>query len=497
MNNSNKNNRLNLTFRNNKLKLFPKHKLDIFNKSLFKYSTEANALFAKWEALGTPATTTRKIQVNNTINALKSTNIWGELDCLYMWAAHSKLAACVDWKNPTTRSATLNSDYAGSFVTDDYMVSNGTFWVDTNYNPGNGGTYKFLRNDNSFGTYFKDHNNTAANVLDLSATIAANNGNELFITGSFAVTGENNTSVNRAASNYTVAGLKSVKRTASNLWKFENGGYDPYAGSTTYNPDASTAIPNLNFYQSCRNVNGVRSLFSRKRYCFTFFGSSSIDAFVLNNAININYLTPLAINLPKRIMFNGNSFTAANTYIQRSLVNINQYGSLDINQRGISGQTTVQMQSDAINKVFNKNTTAYTKDVLFAWELTNDMVANSSNATTCYNNIVNYCIAARAALPNIKIVVGTMLPRYGVVNANRQNDSNLLDDTTLNGKIRNHLVQDGYADAICDVASDSTMGFANCELNTTYYNADKIHPNTTGYNYLADNYITASINAWL
>ena len=35
MNNKNKNNRLNLTFRNNKLKLFPKHKLDIFNKSLF------------------------------------------------------------------------------------------------------------------------------------------------------------------------------------------------------------------------------------------------------------------------------------------------------------------------------------------------------------------------------------------------------------------------------------------------------------------------------
>jgi len=461
------------------------------------FSAEAILLFDKWASLGTPATTARKIQVNNTINSLKSAGIWNELDCLYMWAAHSKLAACVDWKNPSTRSATLNSDYAGSFVADNYMVSDGSFWVDTNYNPGNGGTYKFLRNDNSFGTYFKDQNNTTANVLDLSATIAANNGNELFITGSFAVTGENNTSVNRAASNYTISGLKSSKRTASNLWLLESNGYDYYSGSTTYNPDVSTAIPNLNFYQCCRNVNGTRSLFSRKRYCYTFFGSSSIDAFVLNNAININYLTPLAINLPKRIMFNGNSFTAANTYEQRVLVNLNQYNSLDINVRGISGQTTVQMQTDAVNKVFNKNTSAYSKDVLFAWELTNDMVANASNATTCYNNMVNYCIAARAALPNIKIIVGTMLPRYDVVNANRQNDANLLDDTTLNGKIRNHLVQDGYADAICDVASDSTMGFAGCDLNTIYYNADKIHPNTTGYNYLADNYITTSISTYL
>lgn len=467
------------------------------------FAPESLALFAKWESLGTPASETRKTIVNNTIVALKGAGIWNELDCYYSWAAHSKLAACVDWKNPNTRSATLNTDYAGSFVTDNYMVSNGTFWVDTNYNPGDGGTYKFQRNDNSFGTYFKDHNNTAANVLDLSATIAANNGNELFITGSFSVTGENNTSVNRAASNYTVAGLKSVKRTASNLWKFENGGYDPYAGSTTYNPDASTAIPNLNFYQCCRNVNGVRSLFSVKRYCYTFFGSSLIDAFTLNNIININYLTPLTINLSKRIMFNGNSFTAANTYIQRSLVNINQYSSLDINVRGISGQTTVQMQTDAVNKVFNKYTTAYSKDVLFAWELTNDMAANASNVTTCYNNMVNYCIAARAALPNIKIVVATMLPRTGVTNSNRQNDSNLLDDTTLNGKIRNHLVQDGYCDAVCDVASDVIMGiYSNGvpgvgEKNTIYYNVDEIHPNTTGYNYLADNYITASLNAFL
>lgn len=493
----NKNNKLNLTFRNNKLKLFPKSKFDIFNKSSFKYSEEALALFAQWATLGTPATDVRKTVVNNTIVALKNAGTWNELDCLYVWAAHSKLAACVDWKNPTTRSATLNSDYAGSFVTDNYTVSDGTFWIDTNYNPGNGGTYKFQRNDNSFGTYFKDHNNTAANVLDLSATIAANNGNELFITGGFALTGENNCAVNRAGANFNVSGLKTVKRTASNLWKFESNGYDLNSGSITYNPDASTAIPNLNFYQCCRNVNGTRSLFSRKRYCYTFFGSSSIDAFILNDIINRNYLTPLAINLSKRIMFNGNSFSASGAYIPRSLVNINQYSNLDINVRGISGQTTVQMQADAVNKVFNKNTTAYTKDILFVWELSNDMVANASNATTCYNNIVNYCIAARAALPSIKIVVATMIPRYNVVNANRQNDSNLLDDTTLNGKIRNHLVQDGYADAICDVASNSTMGFAGCELNTTYYNADKVHPTTTGYNYLADNYITSSINAFL
>lgn len=469
-----------------------------------KYDADAIALFTQWASLGTPATDARKQIVNNTILALKGYGIWSELDCLYVWAAHSKLAACVDWKNPSTRSAALNSDYAGSLVVDSYMVSNGTFWIDTNFNPGNGGTYKFLRNDNSFGTYFRDHNNTTPNVVDLSATIGTNNGNELLITTSFSMSGNDNNTVNRSALNYTVAGLKSVRRTASNSWRFENGGYDPYS-NTAYPSDASTAVPNLNFYQCCRNVNGTRSLFSQKRYCYTFFGSSSVSAFDLNNALRLNYLTPLSINLAKRIMFNGNSFTANNTYLTRSLSNINQYSALDVNQRGISGQTTVQMQTDAVSKVFNKNTTGYSKDVLFVWELTNDMAANSSNATTCYNNMVNYCIAARAALPNIKIIVATMMPRNSasINNANRQNDSNLTDDATLNGKIRNHLVQDGYADAICDTASDPTMGiYSNGvagvgEKNTTYYNVDEIHPTTAGYNLLADTYITPSINAFL
>lgn len=468
------------------------------------FSSEANALFAQWDSLGTPASFTRKVTVNNTILGLKSQGIWDELDCLYVWAAHSKLAGCVDWKNPSTRSATLNSDYAGSFVADNYMVSNGTFWVDTNFNPGNGGTYKFTRDGNSFGFYCKDTNNITANVIDLSATTASNNGNELFFTSNFGISGNDNNTVNRTGVSLTQVGLAMVKRTGASAWEYQHDGYDQYS-NTAKNTDASIAIPNLSFYQCCRNVNGTRSLFSQKRYCYTFFGSNLIDGFILNDVINKNYLTPLSLNVPKRITFNGNSYTANVAYPRRVLSNINTPNVIATNWRGVSGQTTVQMQSDAVTKVFDKYTTAYSKDVLFAWELTNDMAANSSNVTTCYNNIVNYCIAARLAMPNVKIIIATMLPRNGAVinNANRQNDSNLLDDTTLNGKIRNHLVQDGYADAICDVASDPTMGiYSNGvagvgEKNTTYYNVDEIHPTTAGYNLLADTYITPSINAFL
>jgi len=194
------------------------------------FSTEANALFAKWDSLGTPASTTRKIQVNNTINGLKSANIWSSLDCLYVWVAHSKLAACVDWKNPATRSATLNSDYAGSFVTDSHMVSNGTFWVDTNFNASLG--VNFLRDSNSFGTYIKDHSNTTANVVDLSCTTSANVGCEVFISNGFQTFGSGNENTGRSISNLNVGGLKSVKRTASNAWSLQQDGQDYYSNLT-------------------------------------------------------------------------------------------------------------------------------------------------------------------------------------------------------------------------------------------------------------------------
>ncbi len=476
----------------------------VLNK-LSGMTAEALAIFAKWDSLGTPATEARKIIVNNTIVGLKSVGAWDELDCFYMWAAHSKLAACVDWKNPNTRSATLVNDYAGSLVVDSNIVGNGTFYVNSNYNPGDGGTYKFTQNSSSFGYYVKTQVATLSTIGDVSAISTGTTGNEMIMQPTtYQSLAVNNSSTYRGPVALVGTGLRATVRTASNSFKVLPNGFDI---SNAANTDASVSIANLPFYISARNVNNVVSGRSSKPFCYNFFGSGNINVFKLGDEINKNYLTPLGINIPKRITFNGNSFTdfASGVYATRVISNINTPNAIAVNLKGISGQTTVQMTTNAALNIFTYNTNAYSKDVLFAWELTNDMAANSSNVTTCYNNMVAYCQAARAALPNVKIIVATMLPRNSaqINNANRQNDADLFDDATLNGKIRNHLVQDGYADAICDVASDAIMGiYSNGvagvgERNTTYYNVDQIHPNTTGYNYLADNYITASINAFL
>ena len=97
----------------------------------------------------------------------------------------------------------------------------------------------------------------------------------------------------------------------------------------------------------------------------------------------------------------------------------------------------------------------------------------------------------------------TMLPRKetgSMVNARRQNDSNLNDSTTLNGMMRVKLIRDGYADYLADWASDTTIGiYSNGvagvgELNTGYYDVDGIHlNNATGFPYGTTKYITPAI----
>lgn len=460
---------------------------------------EATAIFDQWDALGTSASAARKTIVNNTIYYLKQTGQWDELDFLYMWSAHSQTAALVDWKNPSTRAATVNGTM--TFVADSHFVSNGTTGrLALGYNPGDGGTYKFTQNSNSFGCYIVDP--VGENRVELSAQDGSSQGIDMLLNNASLSVKNNMATAQAIGSAVNRRGLMSSLRTASNAWNNRNNGYI----LSTDRTDASLAVKNIEWAEFCRNVNGTFSTFSTKKHRYSFAGSSVINSFTLNRVIEENYLSVLGLAPVKRITFNGNSFTSAGVYAQRVLTNINDFSNLDVNMRGVSGQTTPQMQTDAETWVFPFTKSHLTTDIYFVWELTNDMQANASNVTTCYNNMVTYLQALRAAVgANAKIIVATMLPRSAaqITNSNRQNDADLFDDTTLNGKIRNHLVQDGYCDAICDVASDATMGIYSGgvagvgEKNTTYYNVDEVHPNTTGYNYLADNYITASIQAYL
>lgn len=475
-----------------------------YNKTDVSYDASAQALFDQWVTLGTPASVTRKTQVDNIIVDLKAAGIWELLDYFYVWTTHSQTAAIVDWKNPTTRSATVVNDYVGAFVTDSWFKGNGSnFRIDLNFNPADGGTYNFTQNNNSFGVYIAEHIIEAKS--DFGNWTTGNIGNDLFTSGVLnSQSATNNSGTLRSVTGIgSGKGLSSVRRTASNSWKISKNGYDNYSGGAGQT-DASQALNNLDFQEFCRNTNGTYTQFTTRKHCYSFAGSGGFDHFTLHNIIDEYLLNPLGLTPSKRVIFNGNSFNSSIS--ARTIADINNYNGVEFLIRGLSGNTTVQINNDAVNTVFNKQKNFLDTEILWFWELTNDFFNVNSNVSLAYTHLTDYLTAARAAFPNAIIITSTCMPRAesaSFINANRQNDLNLLDDTTLNGKIRNHLVQDGFCDALADPASDPIMGIYSQgvagvgEKNTTYYNVDEIHPNTTGYNYLADNYVYPIINSYL
>jgi len=73
----------------------------------------------------------RKIAIDELITGLKEANVWTKLDTLYVYSAHTKQAALLDWVRHT-KTATMNP--ASTFVADSHIYG-GSYYVDMNYNP--------------------------------------------------------------------------------------------------------------------------------------------------------------------------------------------------------------------------------------------------------------------------------------------------------------------------------------------------------------------------
>lgn len=193
------------------------------------------------------------------------------------------------------------------------------------------------------------------------------------------------------------------------------------------------------------------------------------------------------------VMFHGNSLTAGNgttnadlkQYAQqvRTLMN----ASFDGICRGLGGYTTPQLITDAttncdpfICKALpggNANAGNLT-NIFVGWEGRNDVVVAGASGSTAYNNLVTYYNARKAA--GWTVVAMTVLPSTSLSEADR---------TTINSGLRANSAN--YADALCDVASDTTIGQAGQNSNTTYY-VDGVHCTDAGYGIVA-NYVKATL----
>jgi lysophospholipase L1-like esterase len=183
----------------------------------------------------------------------------------------------------------------------------------------------------------------------------------------------------------------------------------------------------------------------------------------------------VALTPPTRnIVFDGDSITAGfpdhPNYYDLALISVG--GAYKARNVAIPGQQLTAMASAAASRVDAYRDPAVAKNVLVIWGGTNDIASGTLTGAQTHTALSSYCTARRAA--GWKVVVVTMLPRSyaGDVGATET------ERTAYNTAIRANWAT--YADALADVAANTTIGDAGDELNATNYQSDHAHLKTAG-----------------
>lgn len=166
---------------------------------------------------------------------------------------------------------------------------------------------------------------------------------------------------------------------------------------------------------------------------------------------------------------------------------------LDFSVFAVAGSAISGMVSRAATTDASYSAT-YARNILFAWCGTNDMGTSvNHDAATTYADLVAYCTARKAA--GWTVAVFTILPRSDggaggsfearrtTFNSSMRTDFNV---ATSDSRVWLPAVSTTYADVLVDVAADGRIGDSGDENDTTYYSADKVHLNNTGYGVITE-----------
>lgn len=152
------------------------------------------------------------------------------------------------------------------------------------------------------------------------------------------------------------------------------------------------------------------------------------------------------------------------------------YPGIIIRNQGTSGDRLSVMEGNYQEQVGNYfEYTNYENNIIVFWELTNELFFNSAVADDALE--VFYRLCSRMRRQGWTVVVLTVLPRSDAstpagFEAARQ---------VVNADLRVSARLGQQFDVLVDVAADTRIGDAGDELDTTYYNADKVHMIGAGY----------------
>ena len=193
-----------------------------------------------------------------------------------------------------------------------------------------------------------------------------------------------------------------------------------------------------------------------------------------NSAILKARMASLGVTIPawrNWVMFEGDSITAGaagTPFGYTAQAAITPYPQGIITAISGSNIATLVSREAADNALLQPSPTRNIMTVLIG---ANDM-GDAGGASAFVANVKSYCLTMRAT--GWKIVVLTVLPRtFSGFNAWRNDVNSLI------------VADTSFYDAIVRLDLDPVIGCDACAANTTYYNADGLHPNTTGENVIA------------
>ncbi len=464
-------------------KVSPAFRRTLLSPSSSAPDPDAEAFFAAAESAGTPVTDAYKTRYRNYISYLKARNKWTISDSRFIWATGNEVWAKIDIKTPS-RTVTLRGSYAGRFTADRGWNGNGTgFAVLTNFNPGDGGTYNFTRNDASFGALILD-NDSVASKQEVSC---CNTG----YTQGIVMNGFNPTdrTVVNCALNPTTSYTKY--RFNSYCWRGASR-----TGSTTgymwmngmlqqVQTSASTALENKAIaIMGAYNGAFSAGFYTSNSHAVFYAGSGALDQSIEMDAYNYAFGYANRTNITKRITFEGDSRTASvslSSYSNQSAYPKAVLTGLGDNWSGQAvaeaNETMQQIVTQYATEILPYRNTSLTKDIIYLFAGTND-IENGRTGAQVYADIVTFCTTAKA--DGFKVVVFGEIDRnwgsYVAMDAERAALRTLMLADFGTSVSTNIYSGGSYADYYVDLYGEATFQ----SYLSADYQVDGVHPDASG-----------------
>lgn len=166
----------------------------------------------------------------------------------------------------------------------------------------------------------------------------------------------------------------------------------------------------------------------------------------------------------------GTGSTGGNTYPAQMIAALGS-GYEAIND-GTGGHTVVQMLA-AVASLDEYIAVTRPRVYYVGWGGGNDIYTSGTDAGALFSLYVDLCRGRRVS--GAKVVACTQLPRSIVSTPAYYERQRLAFNAMVRAQWRT------FADALADMGADATIGLAGSEMNTTYYDPDRVHMTNAGY----------------